>query len=405
MPDKVHGPPRETEGCLEAYLGIGMWMARQTQVVPLLWCIIGWPIHWYMQRCKSPLVFGPTTAPSRRLGVPWLDFVRDDSPPKLKAYPVRRGILLAVQLAMWFVSFLLGGLSEDAFDEPAIWGGLFGVCPAENDPYIPPPKTRDKHPEHTYQQTPYDLMQSSPIYRFLLMALCFGTCFKVEVGPAARIPDGQALMDLLQLRSEVAPTAWMARAILQPNTLDANDCKHLQQSLSAAPSLFPEGEFEVVFDSGASNLVSPDPNDFVGGIDGIERFPARKCMQGIAADVPIEGVGIIEWHFVDNAGILRTIKGRGYYMPSLNMRLCSPQRYFQDEGGGSYLINGDKSLFKWKGGGEMTIRYDSASNLPIARGFLASKIPDVLGRLHLCVTEEKNQNLSHAQKLLLKWHF
>jgi hypothetical protein len=52
----------------------------------------------------------------------------------------------------------------------------------------------------------------------------------------------------------------------------------------------------------------------------------------------------------------------------------------------------------------VTCRLDERTNLPIS---VASSDPlsKPTTRANLCVTDEKNQNLSHAQKELLCWHF
>ena len=53
----------------------------------------------------------------------------------------------------------------------------------------------------------------------------------------------------------------------------------------------------------------------------------------------------------------------------------------------------------------ITCVLDKRTNLPISVASSASRKPSAHASQHVCVTEEHNQNLSHAQKELLRWYF
>ena len=125
-------------------------------------------------------------------------------------------------------------------------------------------------------------------------------------------------------------------------------------------------------------------------------------MTGIAHGLTVEGIGLICWHILDDQGVLRMIEAEGYYLPALRTHLMSPQAYFCKHGG-HMLIDGEQCTFQWKNGGTITIRYDWCLLLPIACGFNSAEQAKVVGSVNLCVTDGANQNMSGAQKELLKW--
>ena len=108
---------------------------------------------------------------------------------------------------------------------------------------------------------------------------------------------------------------------------------------------------------------------------------------------------------MDDAGQIKSITAKAYYIPDIRTHLLSPQAYFWETNGGEMLVQGQQSFFKWKDGAQMTIKYDPRSRLPIANAFTQREIAAEMGHINLCISDEVNQNLTPAQKLLLKWHF
>ena len=85
-------------------------------------------------------------------------------------------------------------------------------------------------------------------------------------------------------------------------------------------------------------------------------------------------------------------------MPASKVRLFSPQQYFQQEDGGTFYMNRDRSIFTFKGGGTLTFKYDNSS-LPKTIDSI-SKLEKVMA--YLASTGKKN--ISKAKRELLMWH-
>ena len=71
--------------------------------------------------------------------------------------------------------------------------------------------------------------------------------------------------------------------------------------------------FEVLWDSGASFSVTFCKHDFVGPIKSVGLY---KTLSGLAKGLLIQGVGVVEWHFMDEAGELQPIRVTAYYVPT-----------------------------------------------------------------------------------------
>ena len=93
-----------------------------------------------------------------------------------------------------------------------------------------------------------------------------------------------------------------------------------------------EGQFDVYCNTGCSIPVTFNSSDFVRPPE-----PYSTMLGGIAGGAEVVGKGTIEWHFQDDEGTERTIRTEAYYVPSLTVRLLSPQRYFYDVENAAYF--------------------------------------------------------------------
>jgi hypothetical protein len=93
----------------------------------------------------------------------------------------------------------------------------------------------------------------------------------------------------------------------------------------------------IVFDTGFSMSVTPLRQAFIGDL---EPSPTES-LQGLKGKVKVVGVGRVSWTVFDLHGITRTIKTRAYFIPDANIRLFSPQSYFQENKKGSGEITAD----------------------------------------------------------------
>ena len=172
-------------------------------------------------------------------------------------------------------------------------------------------------------------------------------------------------------------------------------------------------DLPVVIDSGASRSLTPNLSDFVG--------PLRECsvdtLKGLGGKSLVVGVGTVEWTIRDLYGKTGKVRTEAYYVPSAEIRLFSPQTYFQElerSGGtsGYLLMNHSLAKLQIDGGDILTFPYQQGCNLP----FMLPSVGDhnEVGmepmsslETNLCfvsVVDETNPNITVTQKELLKIH-
>ena len=106
-------------------------------------------------------------------------------------------------------------------------------------------------------------------------------------------------------------------------------------------------------------------------------------------------------------GRLLTLNLRAYFVPACKQRLLSLQKIFSKDQGvtGSFIITVDYARLLINDSPVLTIPYDPDNDLPTSRAIRSEFADSHSASLNLCVTEASNQNLSEAQKELLRWHF
>ena len=318
------------------------------------------------------------------------------------AYPVKLNILSAIQLLMSFVYFLFRKVMDCPPCTNRFMDWLLSEKEPGEDPHLRPPPMRDK----IYRQSFFDrdYVMSSCLVRLSILLLCFGILLEREPVQRPWFHDRCNEIDnLLHLRSDASQFGFTMMPWADTSSMSRDDLDKLQASLSTIDEPLPKGEKDVVVDTGASCLASPDKSDFVGKITPIR--PGLKHMQGIGGGIPVLGVGTIRFHVCDDHGHHRVIEGEGCYMPDLPCRLLSPQKYFVQQDGGRLIVVQDKTTLEWKDGGIITVKYDPDNCLPVLRAYAEDKIPAMIGQMYMCVTSPTNKNLTSGQKELLKWHY
>ena len=198
---------------------------------------------------------------------------------------------------------------------------------------------------------------------------------------------------------------------------DKSEKRRLARALVAASNLFetgsPRGERRayrstdgdacpLIVDTGASTSVTPNREDF-------QHYEECKVkIHGLAHESTVLGRGIVRWRLRDALGADITIDTWAYHVPNADVRLFSPQAYFQKEGGSMSADHAAITLAGLKGA-TLTVPYHARSNLPMIFGvslepksFLTFDC--CAQRIALSVTDELNQNLTAAQKELLHKH-
>lgn len=158
---------------------------------------------------------------------------------------------------------------------------------------------------------------------------------------------------------------------------------------------------EVLWDTGATLSVSAHKEDFIGVITPTA---TKQVMKGIAKGLNISGMGEIAYKLLMDDNSTVTITTPAYYVPLANRRIFSPQAYFQNTGKSCGSTQNHEGITLLVGDKEKKIPYNTINNLPT---FYAHNLdlPHLDATAQVCVSDDDNQNLSAAQKELLRWHF
>ena len=171
------------------------------------------------------------------------------------------------------------------------------------------------------------------------------------------------------------------------------------------PSFGPMGllssttdDYQAFVDTGASLTVTPFKEDFIT----FEEVTG-KVIGGLVDGAPIAGRGLVHWKLEVGSKIV-DLKLRALYVPATDHRLLCPQQMRKEHKPKPKpgQIDDDGIVFEFAEG-SVLCPYNQ-SNIPVMQLSNAKKADEDLMALNACVTFENNQNLSMAQKELLKWH-
>lgn len=178
----------------------------------------------------------------------------------------------------------------------------------------------------------------------------------------------------------------------------------------------------IIWDTGASKSVTYDRRDFCSPI----RKSDVTVLKGLAAGLKVLGEGEVGWAVTADDGTIFVWRHTAYLVPDAPTRLLSCQSFTQE----MYQLYGqryeyvmrtyhqpqyfrlqadtDPTLGESQQLPTVTCELDPNSNLPVSYATCNNSAEDTkidTQHINLCVTDEANQNLSQAQKELLKWHF
>ena len=180
----------------------------------------------------------------------------------------------------------------------------------------------------------------------------------------------------------------------------------------------------IVFDTGCSLSITPFKEDFISHI----LKPECSQIKGVgAATHPIKGVGLVKWLIYDMYGKEFVITTQAYLVPSSDIRLFSPQSYFQEQPrndkSGAWVDRDGITLYigSRKGKGysfpyhpnnliPYTLSKDKKHRSNKLTQFLTDddtaliRDPTFMAQL-FSVADETNQNLTAAQRELQIWHW
>ncbi|CAJ1961247.1 unnamed protein product [Cylindrotheca closterium] len=174
-----------------------------------------------------------------------------------------------------------------------------------------------------------------------------------------------------------------------------------------------KGELPIVIDTGASFSLTPNLEDFVTKPIAC----GTKSLNGLSSITPVLGIGEVEWKIRDMHGTIKSIRVSAYYVPDTNIRLLSPQSYFQEHGKGEVCFDSFQVKMTLPDGDTLFFPYQAGNNLPMM--LTANRLVDEAAHIitdeeeeflpedmsvFLNVAHENNANLTKAEKKLLLWH-
>jgi len=124
------------------------------------------------------------------------------------------------------------------------------------------------------------------------------------------------------------------------------------------------GLFKIVVDSGASFCYTFDRRDF---IEGTYRDIDNLLVRGIAKELNAIGKGRVRWYVLNDKGEKVAIEMEAYLLPSLPIRLLSPQqlaRQYPSTRGPAFAMYNGHSFLNWNNN-VLHLRLDRTSNLPL----------------------------------------
>jgi hypothetical protein len=168
--------------------------------------------------------------------------------------------------------------------------------------------------------------------------------------------------------------------------------------------------FEVLWDIGASHSITFNEGDFVGPI---RRMHRPIPLKGLSVGLQVDGIGQVKYSIKLSNGKYKQICLDTFLVPQSPRSLLCPQQLCKAHNtnpankGNRMTVTQDEDSYNVHFGQYETIivPYDTATNLPISLASNAREHPKSDPEFHPCVVDEQNQNLTTAQKELLKWHF
>ena len=180
-------------------------------------------------------------------------------------------------------------------------------------------------------------------------------------------------------------------------------------NLSSGQRNYNASDFSIIWDTGASQTVTFSKEDFTTGID---YFTKPQNASGIASGLEILGKGMVRWDISMNDGTVYPIAIEALYCPKANCRLLCPQQFKKvlDNQSPSLgcIINIERGHIHFRHGKhQIFAEYDTQTNLPMSYGRTSGNLNlDMsVDEINACLTDHANQNLSKAQKELLRLHY
>ena len=352
-------------------------------VKKLLTELLSWRAHWILADLISDWNRAALKAKMKKAGIKPRP---QPLPPPLAVLPCRWMVLSAVMMSMWSVAMA----GPVPLVPPVTWVEAFGRVRALDYPPLrvtkPPRKPPDPRPFALHPSVngegegavaekivnPLSAEDAAEVAGFDVLT---GVPFCLPCDQWADAGDHVGNAPLMGLVHQFTRTF---------GTLGL---------LAAAP-----GTGTAIVDTGASLTITPHREDFVA-YEPVE----GQVLKGLSAGATVQGRGIVHWK-LEVGDKLVDIHLRALHVPETDGRLLCPQQLIQEHKPPLPPGRIEKHCVRLDfPEGVLECAYNS-SNLPVVTVQPPAELEDDLKAMNSCVTMEANQNLSVAQKELLKWH-
>ena len=102
--------------------------------------------------------------------------------------------------------------------------------------------------------------------------------------------------------------------------------------------------FKVIWDTGASEVITSNPADFIGGYN---KPTSPLILRGVSSGTMVEGIGLVEYCFRADDHSILTARMKAYYIPGAlpqDIKLLPPQRLCRVSGG-DFITTGTSEPF------------------------------------------------------------
>jgi Reverse transcriptase (RNA-dependent DNA polymerase) len=176
-----------------------------------------------------------------------------------------------------------------------------------------------------------------------------------------------------------------------------------------ASAMSPGTAFELVWDSGASHCITNNEKDFEDGTLEQPNWMVRT-LQGLAKGLRVKGVGTVSWTVLDTDGNPRTLRLPAYFVPESPARLLSLPQLLQTYPGETVQITNQMAVLSGLANDDtrtqVQAHFNPTNNLPTTPAYHLNEMQRVSDEFNamVAVVDPRNQNLSAAEKELLKHH-
>ena len=167
-----------------------------------------------------------------------------------------------------------------------------------------------------------------------------------------------------------------------------------------------KNKFFVIWDSGASCSITNERSDFLS----FSPTQNRKVSGLGGATSQIKGEGMVLWSVHDTKGMLRHLKLKAFFVPDSKVKLLSTTRLLAAHPKENILMSSDGLILTGVEGdptkNPVVAYINPATNLPSTIAYRYNAIQEATVPIHhvLSTVHDNNNNLSAAEKELLRWH-